>query len=62
MDELHTGPKHPLSDTNPESYFDLHVVPAGYQPKRHGDCGYQAEHSQAYCVKVGLVSLDLLPT
>ena len=27
MDELHTGPRHPLSGTDPESYFDFHVVP-----------------------------------
>ena len=27
MNELHTGPKHPMSGTKPESYFDLHVVP-----------------------------------
>ena len=26
MGELHTGPKHPLSGADPESYFDLHVV------------------------------------
>ena len=26
MGELHAGPKHTLCGTDPESYFDLHVV------------------------------------
>ena len=27
MDELHTRQKNPLSGTDPESYFNLHVLP-----------------------------------
>ena len=57
MGRLHTEPKHPLSDADPESYFDLHMVPPGYQPKEEGDCGYLA-----YSRRVGLVSLSRLPT
>ena len=34
----------------------------GYQPKREGDCGYLAQHSQAYSEWVGLVNLGRLPT
>ena len=34
MGDLHTGPKHPLSGADPESYFDLHMVPSGYQKER----------------------------
>ena len=45
MGELHTGSKHPLSDADPESEFDLHVVPSGYQPKGEGDCGYLAQYN-----------------
>ena len=42
MDELHTGPMHPLSGADPESYFDLHLVDLEYHPKGEGDCGYLA--------------------
>ena len=55
MGELHTGPKHPLSGADPESYFDLHMIPPGYQPKGEGDCGYLAQYNQAYSGQVGLV-------
>ena len=34
--ELHAVPKHPLSGTDPESYFDIHIVPSAYQPKKRG--------------------------
>ena len=61
MGELHTGPKHLLNDEDPECYFDLHVVPAGYQPKGEGDCGFLAQYNQAYSGRVGLVSLGRLP-
>ena len=62
MGQLHTGPKHPLSGTDPESYFNLHIVPPGYQPKREGDYEYQALYNQAYSRWVGLVSISRLPT
>ena len=60
--ELHTGPKHPLSGADHESYFNLHMVPPGYQPKEDGDCEYLAQHNQAYSGQVGLASLGRLPT
>ena len=62
MGEHHTGPKYPPSGTDPESYFDLHVVLPGYQPKGDVECGYLAQHNQAYYWQVGLVSLGRLPT
>ena len=62
MRELHTGPKHPLSSTDPESYFDLLVVPPGYQLKGEGNCGYLDQYNQAYSGRVGLASLGQLPT
>ena len=34
-------PKHLLSDADPESYFNLSVVPPGYQPKGEGDCRFR---------------------
>ena len=62
MVELRTGPRHPLSCSDIESYFDLHVVPPGYQPIGEVDCGYLAQYIQAYSRWVGLVSLGRLPT
>ena len=62
MGELHTGPKHPLSGADPESYFNLHVVPPGYQPKGEGDCEYLAQYDHTYSGQVGLGSLGRLPT
>ena len=47
MGETHTGSKHPLSGADTESYYDLHVVPPGYQPKGKGDCGYLTQYDQA---------------
>ena len=55
MAELHTGPKHPQSGTDPDSYFKLKVVPPGYQPKGDGDCEYLAQYDQAYSGWMGLV-------
>ena len=62
MGELHTGPKHPWSGADPESYSDLHVVPPGYQPKGEGDCGYLTQYNQTYPGQVVLASLGQLPT
>ena len=62
MAELHTGPKHSQSSTDPESYLDLHVAHPGYQPKGECDCRYLAQNNQAYSGRVGLVSLGRLPT
>ena len=59
--ELHTRPKHPLSSADPESYFDLRVVPYGCQPKREGDCWYLVQYNQAYSGLVGLICLGRLP-
>ena len=61
MDELHTGSKHPLSGADHESYFDLHMVLPGYQPRREGDCMYLAQYNQAYSWQVALVGLGWLP-
>ena len=61
MGELRTGPKYPLSGADPESNFDRHVVPSGYQPKGEGDCGHLAQYYIAYSGRVGLVSLGRLP-
>ena len=47
MGELHTGPRHPLSGADPMPYFDLHMVPAGYQPKGESDCRFLAQYDQA---------------
>ena len=57
MDELHTGPKYRLNGTEPDSYFKLHVVPLGYQPKGEGDCWYQAQYRQAYSGGWGSLAL-----
>ena len=54
MGELHVGPKHPLSGSDPESYLD--------QPKGEGDCRYLAQYNQAYSGQVGHASLGQLPT
>ena len=60
MSELHTGPKHPLCGADLESYFDLHMIPPGYQAKGEGDCGNQVQYGQPYSGHVGLVSLGRL--
>ena len=39
MGELHTGPKHPLSGADPESYFDHHVVPLDTNQKERATEG-----------------------
>ena len=62
MRELGDGPRHPLSGAHPESNIDLHVVPAGYQPKGEGDCGYMAQYNPAYSGQMGLVILCRMPT
>ena len=54
--------EHPLSGADPESYFSLHVVAPGYKPKGEGDCGYLAQHNQAYSERVGLANLGRLRT
>ena len=55
--ELHAGPRHPLGCTDPESYFDLHVVPPGYQPTGEDDCGCLAQYTQAYSRQAELIGL-----
>ena len=60
MGELNTVPKHPLSGADPESYFDLQVVPPGCQPRGEGNCRYLAQCNPAYSGQVGLVSLGQL--
>ena len=60
--EPHTGQKHTSSGTDPKSYFDLHIIPPGYQPKGEGECGYMAQYNQADSERVGHVSLSQLPT
>ena len=62
MGELHTGSKHPLSGAEPESYFDLYVVPPGYQPHGEGNYRYLAQYNQAYSGRVGFNSLGRQPT
>ena len=42
MGELYTGSKHPMSGADPESYFDIHMIPPGYKQKGEEDCGYLA--------------------
>ena len=61
MGELHIGPRHLLRGTDPESYFDLHVVTPGYQAKGEGDCVYLAQYNQAYSWRVGRVVIGRLP-
>ena len=39
MGELHTGTKHPLSGADPESYFDLNVVPLDTSQKERATAG-----------------------
>ena len=60
MGELHNWSKHPLSGADAESYFELHVVPTGYQPIGEGDCEYLAQYYLANCGWVGLVNLGRL--
>ena len=62
MGELHTGPRHPLSGADPESYFGGHMVPPGYQRNGEHDCRYLAQYNQASSRWVELVSLGRLPT
>ena len=59
--ELHTWPKHPLSGTDTEYYYEHHVVLPGYQPKGECDCGYMAQYDQVYSGWVGLISLGRMP-
>ena len=61
MGELHTGPYHPLCGADPESYFDLHLVPPGYRRKGEGNCMYLAQCNHAYSGWVELVGLGRLP-
>ena len=61
MGELHTGPKYPLSSADPESYFDLRVVPLDNNKKERATVGAE-QYKQAYSGQVGLVCLDRLPT
>ena len=62
MGELHTKLKYQLSGVDPESYFDLHTVPSGYQQKIEGNCGYLAQYNQTYSGWVGRDSHGQLPT
>ena len=62
MGELHTGPKHPLSGANHESYLNLHMLLPGYQPIGESDCGYLAQYIQAYSEQMVLIILGRLPT
>ena len=62
MGELHSGPKPPLSGTDPVSYFDLHVIPPVCQPKGEGECGYLVQYNQANSGRMGIVRLGRLPT
>ena len=48
MGDLHIGPRDPLSGEDRDSFFVLHVVPPGCQPKGEGDCGYLIQYNQAY--------------
>ena len=57
MGEFHTGPKYPLSDADPESYFDVHVIPPLILTKGERDCGYLAQYNQAYSRWVRLINL-----
>ena len=57
MGEILAGLRYPLSGADPESYFDLHVVPPGYQPKGEGNCGYLAQYSLANSWRLGLLAL-----
>ena len=61
MGELHTGTKHPLNVAEPESDFDLHVVPPGYLPRGDVECGYVAQYDHIYSGRVGLISVSQLP-
>ena len=56
MGELNTGPNHPLSSADPESYFDLHVIAPGYQPEGKGDCGCLVYSRQVEFVSLGRMS------
>ena len=61
MGEHHTEPNHPQSGADPESYFNHHEIPLDTNQKE-GDCWHMAQYNQAYSRRVGLVSLDQLPT
>ena len=58
MGELHTGPRHSLSDADPESYFDLLVIPPLYQPKGEGDCSITRLTPSGWCL-LALVNCQL---
>ena len=57
MGEHHNGPKHSLSGADPDSYFDLKLVPPGKQPKREDIYGYLAQYNQAYSGRWGSLAL-----
>ena len=61
MGELHTGPKHQMSGTETESFFNLQDVPPGYQLKGEGDSGYLAQYNQAYTGWMRLATIGQLP-
>ena len=61
MGEHHAEAGHTLYGADSKSYFDIHVVPPGCQPKEEGDCWYLALYNQAYSRWVGLVRLGRLP-
>ena len=48
LGDLHTGSRHPLSAADPESYFNLHVVPPEYQPK--------AEETAGTCCSIAMLT------
>ena len=52
---------HPLSGADHESYFNLHCLTPGYQPRGEGDCGYLAQYDQVSGGRMGLVGLGRTP-
>ena len=40
MREIHMGTKHPLSGADTDTFFDLYMIPSGYQTNGEGDYGY----------------------
>ena len=62
MGDIHTGPKHPLSDAEVKSYSNLHMVPPGFELKGEGVCMSLVQYNQVAPGRYELARLRQLPT
>ena len=62
MDELHAGPRHPLSSADPESYFDLHMEPLDTNQKERATAGTWRGIIRLTPCRWDSLAFDRLPT